>query len=135
MERFNWYWEIRNSTSGPNCYLDLKFNIPTAEFQRWIQDLMLKAYTSDDGRTWNHQDNRPASYLNVTIYPDAVLSIELGWGVEQSAADELIQQLLRCGNQLVLWQVYAGGQGYSRREFGQGTNVASFLTYCCCSER
>ncbi|MEM6253531.1 MAG: hypothetical protein AAF821_11470 [Cyanobacteria bacterium P01_D01_bin.156] len=109
--------------------------MPIAEFRQWVQGLMLAEFTSDDGRTWNHRDNRPASYLSVMIYPDAALSIELGWGVEQSAADELVQQLLYRGNQLALWQVYAGGQGYDRREFGQGADVASFLAYCHCPEK
>ncbi len=130
MERFNWYWQIQHSGSGPNCYLVFRFNMPEPGFKQWIQELMSIEYTSTDGRTWNHQDNRSASYLNVTAYPGATISIELGWGVEQLAADALIQKLLVHGNHLVSWQVYAGGQGYARKEFSQGTDVASFLTYC-----
>ncbi len=132
MKHLPWYWEIKRSGSGPNYYLSLAFAMTDAELGQWIEQLMSADYNLIDSRTWAHKDNRSASYLNVTVYPEATITIELGWGVEQSEADELIQQLVfsSCSSQLVRWHVYTGGEGYSGKDFGQGTDVASLLEYC-----
>ncbi|MEO0867652.1 MAG: hypothetical protein AAFY17_04220 [Cyanobacteria bacterium J06642_11] len=137
MKHFTWYWQIASTGSGPNYYLSLTFNTPKLAFQTRLRDFLSVDYILKDGDrpVWHHRDNRTSGYLIVTELINTTLVIELGWGLNHNATDQLIQQLLSppYDNQLTAWQVYAGGQGYAEKKFAQGNNVASFLDYCHCS--
>lgn len=133
MDSLPWYWKIKRCDSGPNYHLELKFDISDAEFQPWVEQWLRSDYTlvSQHASVWRHQDSRPSSYLNVTLYPNATVGIELGWGIERPDADALIQQLLCSSKPLVEWRISAGGEGYGWKNFGDGLDMASLVNYCC----
>lgn len=134
MEHLAWYWQIQSTGSGPNYYLSLTFNSPKYVFQKRIRQFLSTDYTVEPGQggRWNHRENRPSGYLIVTEVADTTIGLELGWGLNHMAADELIQQLLSppYDQQLMAWEIYAGGQGYAEKKFAQGSDMASFLDYC-----
>ncbi len=126
-----WFWDIQRQGSGPHYFLILDFDADEIALRRaiapWLTD-----YQPFDGMEGSliHQDSGAWAYTSLSIQ-GGQLAITRGWGHNLPQDDAFLRPLLLSpALKLVQWQVRAGGDGYASQNFGQGSDVRSFLAYC-----
>ncbi|MEO0987703.1 MAG: hypothetical protein AAFY20_19510 [Cyanobacteria bacterium J06639_14] len=121
-----WFWEIKQTGSGPHYYLLLDFE-PTATKLAAVVRPLLTNYDYRDG-VWTHRDSGQWAHTTVAMAANR-LEITRGWGHDTLEDDDFIDALMASPLKLSQWQIMAGGEGYATRSFRSGNDVASFLDY------